>query len=103
MTWKIRIISPGCAVFFALVLGIPAQALAEEPPETVPGSDPDESLSEQLDQDKSVIKPPPVGDADIHVPAPNPDPGTTPVIPPSDIPDAGTAEPNGQTEQGAKK
>jgi len=86
MARKTKVICAGRAVLFALALGIPAQALAEEPPETVPGIEPDETLSEHLDEEKGVITPPPVGDAEIHVPAPDPDPGTTPVIPPPGTP-----------------
>ena len=44
------------------------------------------ALSEQLDENKGVIDPPPVGDAEIHAPAPEPLPGTTPVIPPPGTP-----------------
>lgn len=82
MTENTKIIGPCRAVLLALVLGMPVQALAEDAAEPVPGRDPDQSLSEQLDEDKGVITPPPVGDEEIHVPAPNPNPGTTPVIPP---------------------
>lgn len=57
-------------------------AAAETPSEPVPGVDPDKTLSEQLDEDKGVIGPPPVGDSGINVPAPDPTPGTTRVIPP---------------------
>ena len=45
-----------------------------------------ENLSEQLDRNKGVITPPPTGDADIYTDAPNPNPGTTPVIPPPGSP-----------------
>jgi hypothetical protein len=58
----------------------------ERPSEPVPGINPDETLSEQLDRDKGVINPPPVGDAEIHTTVPNPDPGTTRVIPPPGTP-----------------
>lgn len=65
-------------VFLASILVAPFYA-ASEP---VPGIDHNKTLSEQLDEDKGVIAPPPVGDEAIHVPAPNPTPGTTRVIPP---------------------
>lgn len=45
-----------------------------------------ENLSEQLDRNKGVITPPPTGDAEIYTDAPNPNPGTTPVIPPPGTP-----------------
>jgi hypothetical protein len=70
------------AVFLASILLTPSYAVSEEASEPVPGVDPDKTLSEQLDEDKGVIVPPPVGDEAIHVPAPDPTPGTTPVIPP---------------------
>lgn len=66
----------------ALVAPFPAHSESEP----VPGVDPDRTLSEQLDEDKGVIEPPPVGDAEIYVPAPDPDPNTTPVIPPPGTP-----------------
>lgn len=40
------------------------------------------SLSERLDRTDGVLKPPTGIDPGIHVPAPVPNPGTTPVIPP---------------------
>jgi hypothetical protein len=57
-----------------------------QPSEPVPGIDKNESLSEQLAEDKGVIKPPPTGDSEIHTTAPNPNPGTMPVIPPPGTP-----------------
>jgi hypothetical protein len=50
------------------------------------GTAPGESLSEQLERNEGVIQPRPGTDPEIHVPAPNPDPGTTPVIPPPGSP-----------------
>lgn len=41
-----------------------------------------ETLSERLSRTEGVIKPPPSGTPDMTVPAPVPNPGTTPVIPP---------------------
>ena len=51
-----------------------------------PAGKPGESLSDQLDRNHGVIAPPPTGDSGIHTEAPNPDPGTTPVIPPPGTP-----------------
>jgi len=74
------------ALLAAAAFAIPLPALAEQPSEPVPGIDEDQTLSEQLDENKGVIEPPPVGDAGIHAPAPDPLPGTTPVIPPPGTP-----------------
>jgi hypothetical protein len=52
----------------------------------LPDARPGESLSEQLDRNKGVITPPPTGDTEIETTAPNPDPGTTRVIPPPGTP-----------------
>lgn len=41
-----------------------------------------ETLSERLQQSDGVIRPPVTATPDITVPAPVPNPGTTPVIPP---------------------
>jgi len=70
-----------CILLGATCLAGPGHA-ADTKSEPVPGIEEDKTLSEQLDEDKGVIEPPDIGDAEIHVPAPNPDPGTTPVIPP---------------------
>ena len=69
-------------VFLASILAAPGYAVSEAAREPVPGIDPDKTFSEQLDKDKGVIVPPPVGDEAIHGPAPDATPGTTPVIPP---------------------
>lgn len=71
----------------AALLGPVTAASADPAAEPVPGVEPDESLSKQLEENSGVITPPPVGDEEIHVEAPNPTPGTTPVIPPSAIPE----------------
>jgi hypothetical protein len=79
--WKARV--------FAALLGLGALAAplpASAQSEPVPGVDPDQTLSEQLNKNKGVIEPPPIGDEEIHVPAPDPTPGTTPVIPPPGTP-----------------
>jgi hypothetical protein len=47
---------------------------------------PQEDLSKRLDRTDGVIRPPDRIDPDIHVPAPQPNPGTTPVIPPPGTP-----------------
>ena len=52
----------------------------------LPEMQPGETLSEHLDRNQGVISPPPTGDAEIYTTAPNPDPGTTPVIPPPGSP-----------------
>jgi hypothetical protein len=59
---------------------------ADENANPHPNGVPGEELSDQLDRNKGVIEPPPTGDAGIHVEAPNPDPGTTKVIPPPGTP-----------------
>lgn len=81
-----KIARKGRALLAAAALAIPLPALAEDPSEPVPGIDEDQTLSEQLDENKGVIDPPPVGDEEIHAPAPEPLPGTTPVIPPPGTP-----------------
>ncbi|WP_181708533.1 hypothetical protein [Chthonobacter rhizosphaerae] len=48
--------------------------------------EPCDTLSEQLDATGGVIAPPPGIDPEITAPAPDPMPGTTPVIPPSAVP-----------------
>jgi hypothetical protein len=45
-----------------------------------------ETLSERLHESEGVIRPPAGIDPEIRVPAPVPDPGTTPVIPPPGSP-----------------
>ena len=44
------------------------------------------TLSDKLEQSDGVIRPPETGTPDITVPAPVPNPGTTPVIPPPGSP-----------------
>jgi hypothetical protein len=72
----------GFAVFAVSLLASATAMAEEQKSEPVPGINPDESLSGQLDRNKGVIDPPPIGDSEILAPAPDPDPGTTPVIPP---------------------
>jgi len=85
MTPAMKIARKGRVLLAAAALLIPLPVLAD-PSEPVPGIDEDRTLSEQLDESKGVIDPPPVGDAEIHAPAPEPLPGTTPVIPPPGTP-----------------
>jgi len=47
-----------------------------------PDNRPGEALTEQLDRNKGVIHPPRGVDPGIAVPVPDPNPRTTPVIPP---------------------
>ncbi len=54
----------------------------QDPRSTVPDRRPGETLSERLDRNSGVIHPPAGVDPGIAVPAPDPHPGTTPVIPP---------------------
>jgi hypothetical protein len=54
--------------------------------QTPPSNSQNENLSEQLDRNKGVITPPATGDSDIYTQAPNPNPGTTLVIPPPGTP-----------------
>ena len=78
----------------AAAQGVPQKGVpqGEDPPgaengtEQLPGKQPNESLSEHLDRNQGVITPPPTGDAEIYTKAPNPNPGTTPVIPPPGTP-----------------
>lgn len=68
----------------------PEQACADEAtgePQTC------DTLSEQLGATGGVISPPTGIDPDITAPAPDPTPGTTPVIPPSAVPQDSQAEP----------
>jgi hypothetical protein len=60
----------------------------------IPDLKPGETLSEHLDRNQGVIAPPPTGDAGIHTDAPNPDPGTTLVIPPPGTPGGPPIQPN---------
>jgi hypothetical protein len=59
---------------------------ADEREQAAPSNSVGDNLSEQLDRNKGVITPPETGDSDIYTEAPNPNPGTTPVIPPPGTP-----------------
>ncbi len=58
---------------------ITSRLLLNSPPlqDPRPSTNPDETLSDHLDRNKGVIKPPPTGDAGMETTVPNPDPGTT--------------------------
>lgn len=64
-----------------------AERLESCPPVKPPeGTAPRETLSERLDRTDGVIAPPQGIDPGIRAPAPDPNPGTTPVIPPPGTP-----------------
>ncbi len=96
MTIRPMTIRPAAVLFTALVLA-PATAFAQAPqtvPEadpcvdgtTQPGGQPCATLSDKLGTTGGIIRPPSGVDPDIAVPAPDPMPGTTPVIPPGAVP-----------------
>ena len=58
---------------------VPAEKMA---PDTGTTCTTGETLSEKLNRTEGVIKPPASATPDMTVPAPVPNPGTTPVIPP---------------------
>lgn len=83
----------------------PKSTIPEKMPETSPtpeagsaskgagsgaGAGTDETLSETLSRTDGVLKPPATGTPDMRVPAPVPDPNTTPVIPPPGTPGSGS-------------
>jgi hypothetical protein len=72
---------PFIAAAFALCL-LYALATAQTPPATSRSSPPLGTLSDKLDRSEGVIKPPAGIDPDIQKPAPAPNPGVMPVIPP---------------------
>ncbi|MGH6734912.1 MAG: hypothetical protein ACRECX_02375 [Methyloceanibacter sp.] len=76
------------AIVLLAAIGLASPALATEgKSEPVPGVDEDKTLSEQLDESKGVIDPPPIGDEGIHADVPNPDAGhDEEVIPPPGTP-----------------
>jgi hypothetical protein len=98
MTRVARTIAAGLALSVMLATGALAQTQPRDPnmpnPNTVPAEKmaPDmgttgstgsgETLSDRLSRTDGVIKPPVTGTPDMTVPAPVPNPGTTPVIPP---------------------
>jgi hypothetical protein len=57
-----------------------------EDPSTTGTVGPDDTLSEKLNKTEGVIRPPSNIAPDMTVPAPDPNPGTTPVIPPPGSP-----------------
>lgn len=98
-----------CLSFAAAPAFAQSQPLPDAPPEIpapdstapdmplddpcAPGAEPSEGtagqddLTQQLQDCDSVLTPPTMGDTGIEAPAPDPDPGTTPVVPPSELPD----------------
>ena len=60
---------------------VPAEKIAPQEPGATSSMSGPGTLSEKLEKSEGVIKPAPTGDAN-QVPAPVPNPGTTPVIPP---------------------
>jgi hypothetical protein len=76
---------------FMLAQSAPAEAQnAQNPPKQVPtapdSTRPGVPLSDQLSESKGVIRPPGNVDPEIQTPAPDPNPNTTPVIPPPGTP-----------------
>jgi hypothetical protein len=96
MTPVARMTAAVAALSGVLATGAFAQTQPRDPnmpsPNTVPAEKmaPDmgstgstgETLSDRLQRTEGVIKPPATGTPDMTVPAPVPNPGTTPVIPP---------------------
>ena len=81
------------AAFAAVLVGTAAAAQLPVAPESQPPAGdarpapPHEGdPSERLERSEGVIKPPPTGDAEIHVPPKEPDTGAMPVIPPPGTP-----------------
>ena len=60
---------------------VPPEKIAPQEPGATGSMSGPGTLSEKLEKSEGVIKPAPTGDAN-QVPAPVPNPGTTPVIPP---------------------
>lgn len=86
----IRILSPAIAqTAKPPVTPDPRRTIPEqiEPQNPQDQSDPESpgTLSERLRENQGVIEPPPGSDPGIEAPAPDPTPGTTPVIPPSAV------------------
>ncbi len=81
-----------CSVGLAAADAAYAADATQTPPasgqktEQVPGVNPNKSLSKQLNQNNGVITPPPSHDTGIQATVPDPNPGTTPVIPPAGTP-----------------
>ena len=83
-------ISLAVAIVAAMAVAWPQAARAEraqQPKTETEGQAPrSEDLSKRLDRTDGVIRPPQSIDPEIHVPAPQPNPGTTKVIPPPGTP-----------------
>lgn len=85
----LRIAFIGASLIWATALhaqvqqpGLGDRILPNQPQSDAPG----DTLSEQLNRSDGVIKPPHGIDPQIETPAPEPNPQTTPVIPPPDSP-----------------
>jgi hypothetical protein len=78
----------GIALIFAPDIAARAQGVQGSPKEVpiTPDSAPGANLSEKLDRSKGVLRPPAGVDPEIQAPAPEPNPQTTPVIPPPGTP-----------------
>lgn len=68
---------------------VPSQA--GNPCSAQPGDDGSQTLTGQLSECGGVINPAPQVDPEIQAPAPDPNPGTTPVIPPDATPEGQNA------------
>lgn len=62
---------------------MPAEKMQPEEPSSTGSAG---TLSDKLEKSDGVIRPPATGAPDMRVPAPVPEPGTTPVIPPPGSP-----------------
>lgn len=62
------------------------ERIEPSPGQTQPGTQSGENLSERLDRNSGVIRPPSGADPGISVRVPDPGPNTTPVIPPPGTP-----------------
>jgi hypothetical protein len=84
------LISSTVAIAAATAASWPQAVLAERAQqpktETEGQAPPSEDLSKRLDRTDGVIRPPQTIDPEIHAPVPEPNPGTTPVIPPPGTP-----------------
>jgi hypothetical protein len=83
-------LAPAAAILLAFcAVSAPALA-APESDEAVQETEPlleGEDLTQELKRRDGVITPPPAGDPGIYTEAPDPAPGTTPVIPPEELPE----------------
>jgi hypothetical protein len=80
--WTLALASVALLAFGAAQA--PAQTVDPRPQGSE--NEPHKPLGQQLSETGPVITPPKGIDPEIHVPAPDPTPGTTPVIPPDQLP-----------------